>query len=57
MVGFFVILDPGTTAKYQAVVMAVFSVIWVFAANNPTPDSVNKILTSLLSSVVGVINL
>ena len=57
MVGFFVVLDPGTEAAYQAVVIAVFSVIGVFAAKNPTPDSVNKSLTSLLTSVVGVINL
>jgi peptidoglycan/LPS O-acetylase OafA/YrhL len=57
LIGFFVVLDPGTTAAYQAVVTAVFSVIGVFAAKNPTPDSVNKSLTSLLTSVVGVINL
>jgi uncharacterized membrane protein HdeD (DUF308 family) len=57
LIGFFVFLDPGTTASYQAVVIAVFSVIGVFAAKNPTSDSVNKSLTSLLTSVVGVINL
>lgn len=57
LVGFFIVLDPGTTAAYQAVVIAVFSVIGVFAAKNSTPDSVNKSLTSLLTSVVGVINL
>ena len=57
LIGFFVVLDPGTTAAYQAVVTAVFSVIGVFAAKNPTPDSVNKSLTSLLTSVVAVINL
>jgi hypothetical protein len=57
MLGFFVVLDPGTEAAYQAVVIAVFSVIAVFAAKNPTPDAVNKSLMSLLSSVVGVINL
>jgi hypothetical protein len=57
LIGFFVVLDPGTTAAYQAVVIAVFSVIGVFAAKNPTADSVNKSLTSLLTSVVGVINL
>ncbi len=57
LIGFFVVLDPGTEAAYQAVVIAVFGVIGVFAAKNPTPDSVNKSLTSLLTSVVGVINL
>jgi uncharacterized BrkB/YihY/UPF0761 family membrane protein len=57
VVGFFVVLSPGTTAAYQAVVIAIFSVIGVFAAKNPTSDSVNKSLTSLLTSVVGVINL
>ena len=57
IIGFFIVLDPGTTAAYQAVVIAVFSVIAVFAAKNPTADSANKSLTSLLSSVVGVINL
>jgi hypothetical protein len=57
LAGFFIFLDPGTTAAYQAVVIAVFSVIGVFAAKNPTEDSVNKSLTSLLTSVVGVINL
>ena len=57
VIGFFVFLDPGTTAAYQAVVTAVFSVVGVFAAKNPTPDSVNKSLTSLLTSVVAVINL
>jgi hypothetical protein len=57
LVGFFIVLDPGTSAAYQAVVTAVFSVIGVFAAKNPTADSVNKSLTSLLTSVVGVINL
>lgn len=57
LIGFFVVLDPGTTAAYQAVVIAVFSVIGVFAAKNPTADSVNKSLTSLMTSVVGVINL
>jgi hypothetical protein len=57
VVGFFVVLDPSTTAKYQAVVAAVFSVIGVFAAKNPTPDSVNKSLTSLLTSVIAVVNL
>ena len=57
LIGFFIVLDPGTTAAYQAVVIAVFSVIGVFAAKNPTEDSVNKSLTSLLTSVVGVINL
>lgn len=56
-IGFFVILEPGTEAAYQAVVIAVFSVIGVFAAKNPTADSVNKSLTSLLTSVVGVVNL
>lgn len=57
LIGFFIVLDPGTTAAYQAVVIAVFSVIGVFAAKNPTDDSVNKSLTSLMTSVVGVINL
>lgn len=57
LLGFFIVLDPGTEAAYQAVVIAVFSVIGVFAAKNPTADSVNKSLTSLLTSVVGVINL
>jgi uncharacterized BrkB/YihY/UPF0761 family membrane protein len=57
MLGFFIVLDPGTTAAYQAVVISVFSVIAVFAAKNPAPDAVNKSLMSLLSSVVGVINL
>ena len=57
LLGFFFVLDPGTEAAYQAVVVAVFSVIGVFTAKNPTPDSFNKSLTSLLTSVVGVINL
>ena len=57
LIGLFVFLDPGTEAAYQAVVVAVFGVIGVFAAKNPTPDSVNKSLTSLLTSVVGVVNL
>jgi hypothetical protein len=57
LIGFFVTLKPGTTAAYQAVAIAVFSVIGVFAAKNATPDSVNKSLTSLVSSVVGVVNL
>ena len=57
VLGFFVVLDPTTEAKYQAVVIAVFSVIGVFAAKNPSADSVNKSLTSLLSSVVAVVNL
>ena len=57
LLGFFIVLDPGTTAAYQALVVAVFSVIGVFTAKNPTADSFNKSLTSLLTSVVGVINL
>jgi hypothetical protein len=57
MLGFFIVLDPDTKAAYQAVVIAVFSVFAVFAAKNPTADSVNKSLSSLLSSVVAVVNL
>jgi hypothetical protein len=55
--GFFVFLNPGTKAAYQAVVVAIFSVIGVFMAKNSTTDSYNKSLTSLLTSVVGVVNL
>ena len=55
--GFFVVVNPGTKAAYQAVVVAIFSVIGVFTAKNSTADSYNKGLTSLLSSVVGVVNL
>jgi uncharacterized membrane protein HdeD (DUF308 family) len=57
LLGFFIFLDPDTEAAYQAVVIAVFSVIGVFTVKNPTQDQFNKSLTSLLSSVVGVINL
>ena len=57
VVGFFVTLNRGTTAAWQALVVAVFGVIGVFTAKNFTADSFNKSLTSLLTSVVGVINL
>lgn len=57
LVGFFVILDPGTTATWTAVVTGVFMVIGAFAAKNPTPDSINKSLTAAVVAIIGVLQL
>lgn len=57
LVGFFVLLDPGTEATWQAAVVAIFSVVGVFAQPNPDPTEARKSLMSLVASVVGLITL
>lgn len=57
LVGFFVVLDPGTEASWQAVIAAVFGVIAVFGKNNPDPQQAEKSIMSLVASIVGVITL
>ena len=55
LLGFFVVFDPGFNEAAVAVTVGAFNVLGVFLAKNHTPDDVQKSVSALAASTLGLV--